>query len=108
MKYCIILSEDLFTSTNSVDPNYVAFHLGLHCLQKNPFGGFPNTKGDIMVSYKIVSLIRKYHNNKLQTNPWHCEEEPHNNHETLERQTKQSNQLSLPHHDDCKTRMDTK
>ena len=24
------------------------------------------------------------------------------------RQTKQSNQLSLPHQDDCKTRMDTK
>ena len=38
---------------------------------------------------------------------WHCEEEPHNNHETLRRQTKQSNQLSLPHQDDCKTRMDT-
>ena len=26
------------------------------------------------------SMIRKYH--KLQTNPWHREEEPHNNHET--------------------------
>ena len=50
-------------------------------------------------------MIRKYHNNKLQTNPWHREEEPHNNHETPGRQTKQSNQLSLPHQDDCKTRM---
>ena len=29
-----------------------------------------------------------------------------NNHETPGRQTKQSNQLSLPHRDDCKTRMD--
>ena len=29
---------------------------------------------------KIVSMIRKYHNHKLQTNPWHHEEEPHNNH----------------------------
>ena len=50
-------------------------------------------------------MIRKYHNHKLQTNPWHREEEPHNNHET---QTKLSNQLSLPHQDDCKTRMDIK
>ena len=41
-------------------------------------------------------MIRKYHNQKLQTNPWHREEEPHNNHETQGRQTKQSNQLSLP------------
>ena len=40
--------------------------------------------------------------------PWNCEEEPHNNHETPGRQTKQSNQLSLPHQDDCKTRMDIK
>ena len=38
---------------------------------------------------KIVSMKRKYHNHKLQTNPWHCEEESHNNHETLGRQTKQ-------------------
>ena len=44
---------------------------------------------------KIVSMIRKYHNHKLQTNPWHREEEPHNNHETPGRQIKQSNQLSL-------------
>ena len=54
-------------------------------------------------------MIRKYHNHKLQTNPWHCEEEPHNNHEITERQQKQSNQFSLPKRDDyCKTRMDTK
>ena len=38
---------------------------------------------------KIVSMIRKYHNHKLQTNLWHCEEESHNNHEILGRQTKQ-------------------
>ena len=37
-------------------------------------------------------------------NPWHREEEPHNNHETPGRHTKQSNQLSFPHQDDCKTR----
>ena len=41
-------------------------------------------------------MIRKYHNHKLQTNPWHHKEEPHNNHETPGRQTKQSNQLSRP------------
>ena len=40
-------------------------------------------------------MISKYHiNHKLQTNPWHREGEPHNNHETPGRQTKQSNQLS--------------
>ena len=52
-------------------------------------------------------MIRIYHNHKLQTNPWHREEEPHNNHETQGRQTKQSNQLTLPHQDDWITRMDT-
>ena len=33
---------------------------------------------------------------------------PHSNHETPGRQTKKSNQLSLPHQYDCKTRMDIK
>ena len=40
-------------------------------------------------------MIRKYHNHKLQTTPWHREEEPLNHHETPGRQIKQSNQLSL-------------
>ena len=57
---------------------------------------------------KIVRMIRKYHNHKLQTNPWHREEEPHKNHQAPGGQTKPSNQLSLTHQDDCKTRMDTK
>ena len=35
-------------------------------------------------------------------------EEPLNHHETPARQIKQSNQLSLPHQDDCNTRMDIK
>ena len=39
-------------------------------------------------------MSRKYYNHKLQTNPWHHEEEPHNNHKTPDRQTKQSNQRS--------------
>ena len=38
-----------------------------------------------------MSMIRKYHNHKLQTTPWHCEEEPLNHHETPGRQIKQSN-----------------
>ena len=50
-------------------------------------------------------MIRKYHNHKLQTTPWHREEEPLNHHETPGRQIKQSNQLSLPHQDDCNTRI---
>ena len=48
---------------------------------------------------KIVSMIRK-----MQTNLWHHEEEPHNNHQTEGRQPKQN----LPHQDDCKTRVDIK
>ena len=36
-------------------------------------------------------MIRKYHNHKLQTTPWHREEEPLNHHETPGRQIKQSN-----------------
>ena len=51
-------------------------------------------------------MIRKYHNYKMQTNPWRREEEPHNNHETQGRQTKQNKQLSLPRQDGCKTRLD--
>ena len=51
-------------------------------------------------------MIRKYHNHKPQTTPWHREEEPPNHHETPGRQIKQSIQLSLPHQDDCNTRMD--
>ena len=36
-------------------------------------------------------MIVKYHNHKLQTTPWHREEEPLNDHETPGRQIKQSN-----------------
>ena len=51
----------------------------------------------VRVIAKIVSMIRKYHNHKPQTTPWHCGEEPLNQHATSGRQIKQSNQLSLPH-----------
>ena len=53
-------------------------------------------------------MIRKYHNHKPQTTPWHGKEVPTNHHETPGRQIKQSNQLSLPHQDDFNTRMDIK
>ena len=53
-------------------------------------------------------MIRKYHYHKPQTTPWHREEETLNHHETPGRQTKQSSQLTLPHQDDCNTRMDIK
>ena len=52
-------------------------------------------------------MVREYHNHKPQTTPWHREDEPLNHHETPGRQ-KQCNQLSLPHQDDCNTRMDIK
>ena len=48
-------------------------------------------------------MIRKYHNHKPQTTPWHREEEPLNHHEASGRHIKQSNQLSLPQQDDCNT-----
>ena len=53
-------------------------------------------------------MIRKYHNQKPQKTLWHREEEPLNHHETPGSQIKQSNQLFLPHQDDCNTRTDTK
>ena len=40
------------------------------------------------VRFKTVSMIRKYYNHTLQTNPWHRGEEPQNtnNHKSMERQ----------------------
>ena len=58
--------------------------------------------------YQNSEYDQEIPNHKLQTNPWHREEQPHNNHETPGRQTKQRSQFILPHQDDCKTRMDTK
>ena len=80
---------------------YWKFYVNIPCLHY-----IANGKSILVHVYeKIVNMIRKSHNHKLQTNPWHREEEPHNNHET--QGTQQSNQLSLPHQDDCKTRMET-
>ena len=41
-----------------------------------------------------MSLIREYHNHKLQTNQWYREEEPHNNHDTQEdKESKETSSL---------------
>ena len=53
-------------------------------------------------------MIRKYHNHKPQTTPLQRKEEPLNHHTTPGREIEQRNQLSLPHQDDCNTRMDIK
>ena len=61
------------------------------------------------VTKKFVSKYdQETTQSKPQTTPWHRNEEPLNHHETPGRQIKQSNQLSLPHQDDCNTRMDIK
>ena len=59
---------------------------------------------------KLVSMIRKYHNYTLQTNPMRHEEEPQqtNSHKKLVRQVKQSIQFPLSPQDDCKTGKDAK
>ena len=48
--------------------------------------------------------MRKYHYNKLRTNPWYSEEEPDKNMRHQVDKKKQSNQLPLPHRGDCNTR----
>ena len=58
--------------------------------------------------YKNSEYDQEIPQSQTAGKPWHCEEEPHNNHETPGRQIKQSNQLSLPHQDYCKTRRDIK
>ena len=58
------------TFTNSVEsdemPHHAAFHLGLHCLCKVPFKGFPIYKGLEMVTFQIlmtfVSVIQETRN----------------------------------------------
>ena len=57
---------------------------------------------------KVSGFDQKMPQSQTADKPWHREEEPHNNHDTPGRQTKQSNQLSIPHQECCKTRMDIK
>ena len=60
----------------------------------------------------ILKIVSEYDqeipDHKLQTTLWHRKKEPLNHHETPGRQIKQSNQLSLPHQDDCNTIIDIK
>ena len=49
-----------------------------------------------------------YHNQTLQTNPLHHEEENHSTNSPLTLKAILSNHISLPQRDDCKTRNDTK
>ena len=58
-----------------------------------------------MTKYKKV---RKYDQEIRQSQNADKPMASHNHHVTPGRQTKQSNQLSLPHQDDCKTKMDLK
>ena len=52
-----------FTFTNSVVPDemqhHAAFHLGLHCLQKYLFRGFPKYKGlkNLMIHVPYIDFI---------------------------------------------------
>ena len=60
-----------------------------------------------------LEIVSKYDQDIPQsqtadTNPRYREEDPHISYETLRRQSKQRNQLSHPHQDDCKTRMEIK
>ena len=58
---------------------------------------------------KIVSeYVQEIPQSQTTDNTMTREEEPLNHHKTPGRQIKQSNQLSLPHQDDCNTRMDIK
>ena len=63
-------------------------------------------------SFIIFKIVNEYDQEIPQSqtadNPMARKEEPLNHHETPGRQIKQSNQLSLPHQDDCNTRMDIK
>ena len=48
-------------------------------------------------------MFKKLPQSQTADNPVLPKEEPLNHHETPGRQIKQSNQLSLPHQDDCNT-----
>ena len=51
----------------------------------------------IIQTYSLIQWVfSKVVNQEIPQNPWHRETKPHNNYETPGRQTKQSNQLSLP------------
>ena len=61
---------------------------------------------DLKSYKKQVSMTKKCHNHRPQTNPWHRVEETQNTNSNLSAitQLKEGNQLSLSQGDDCKTR----
>ena len=78
-------------------------------MQKNQGGALPKLLISQLLNAKIVSEYdQEIPQSQTQTTLWHHEEEPLNHHETPGRQIKQIKQLSLPHQDDCNTRMDIK
>ena len=64
--------EIIFTFTYSVDTDvmqhYAAFHLGLHCLQKYSFRGFPNTNGyESVIIFQVTVISQAQHIQDLST-----------------------------------------
>ena len=52
-----LLSEDLFTFTNSVDPDEMQhYSLVLHCLKKYSFRGFANTRHSMLGHHRPASV----------------------------------------------------
>ena len=73
----------------------------------------PTTKNSEMHIQLAFSIIVSEYDQEIPQSqtadiPWHRGEEPLIHHETPGRQIKQRNQLSLPHQDDCNTRMHIK
>ena len=51
---------------------------------------------------KVSDYVQEILQSQTADKPMAMQGKPHNNHETPARQTKQSNQLFLPHQDHCK------
>ena len=68
----------LITFANSFEPYQARRNVGPD-MDPKLFDTMEIFLKELLVNLKqsVVSMIRKYHNHKLQTNPWHREEEPH-------------------------------
>ena len=81
----------------------------IQVIRQNLFSHTIVTVIDACTVKKIVSEYdQEIPQSQTVDNLWHREEEPLNHHDTPGRQNMQSNQLSLPHQDDCNTRTDIK
>ena len=96
----VSIRNDMYmTSAHSLKTTRSSHSAQPYQLDKSRFFSFRQehdmSPGDhaLVGSNILVSMIRKYHIHKLKTNQWHREEEPHDNHQTIGRQTKQSNQF---------------